>query len=221
MVNRVLWVDTSIKIHHPPFSTISMSPWLFSITCRLMSVVAVFFFNFFNIIAGCNFANNNLWQIIIASVTGANNNLWQIIIASVPGGACWESSCWSFLDEFDRCHDRGSLVWLGQVLRGMQKSLGKRWSRCSWSQRKRVSNKSLGVFLVTTSKHVCFHETRFQREHRVMNFNCPMRQWAKWVSESLKGASERSERSEAERCGASERSERCERTNVASDRVAR
>ena len=41
------------------------------------------------------------------------------------------------------------------------------------------------------------------------------------MSEPVNGASERSERSEAERCGASERSERCERTNVASDRVAR
>ena len=41
------------------------------------------------------------------------------------------------------------------------------------------------------------------------------------MSEPVNGASERSERSEAERCGVSERSERCERTNVASDRVAR
>ena len=40
------------------------------------------------------------------------------------------------------------------------------------------------------------------------------------MSEPVNGASERSERSEAERCGASERSERWERTNVASDRVA-
>ena len=40
------------------------------------------------------------------------------------------------------------------------------------------------------------------------------------MSEPVNGASERSERSAAERCGASERSERCERTNVASDRVA-
>ena len=44
-----------------------------------------------------------------------------------------------------------------------------------------------------------------------------MREWAKWVSKPVNGASERSE---AERCGGSERSERCERTNVASDRVA-
>ena len=36
----------------------------------------------------------------------------------------------------------------------------------------------------------------------------------------MNGASEQSERSEAERCGASERSERCERTNIVSDRVA-
>ena len=40
------------------------------------------------------------------------------------------------------------------------------------------------------------------------------------MSEPVNGASERSERSKAERCGASEPSERCERTNVASDRVA-
>ena len=40
------------------------------------------------------------------------------------------------------------------------------------------------------------------------------------MSEPVNGVSERSERSEAERCGASERSERCERTNIASDRVA-
>ena len=37
-------------------------------------------------------------------------------------------------------------------------------------------------------------------------FYCPTREWAKWVSEPVNGASERSER--------------CERTNVASDRVA-
>ena len=38
------------------------------------------------------------------------------------------------------------------------------------------------------------------------------------MSEPVNGASERSERSEAERCGASERSEQCERTNVAWER---
>ena len=51
-----------------------------------------------------------------------------------------------------------------------------------------------------------------------MNFNRPSREWAKWVSEPVNGASEWSERSEAERCGASEWSERCERTNVATRR---
>ena len=64
----------------------------------------------------------------------------------------------------------------------------------------------------------CSHKSRFQHEHRFMNFNCPTREWAKWVSEPVNGASEQSEHSEAECCGASER---CKRTNEASDRVAR
>ena len=52
-------------------------------------------------------------------------------------------------------------------------------------------------------------------------FQSPTREWAKWVSEPVKRASEQNEWSEAERCRASERSERCERTNVASDWVPR
>ena len=57
---------------------------------------------------------------------------------------------------------------------------------------------------------VLFCVTRLQHEHRFMNFNHPKREWAKWVSKLVNGASERNKRSEAERCGASERSERCE-----------
>ena len=61
-------------------------------------------------------------------------------------------------------------------------------------------------------KRVWFREKRSQCEHIFKNFNCPTREWAKWVSEPVNGASEQSKRSEAERCGASERSGASERT---------
>ena len=61
-------------------------------------------------------------------------------------------------------------------------------------------------------KRVRFCETCLQPEHIFENFNCPTREWAKWVSEPVNGASEQSERRErstAERVsgvsGASER----------------
>ena len=36
-------------------------------------------------------------------------------------------------------------------------------------------------------KRVCSCETHLQREHIFKNFNCPTREWAKWVSESVRG----------------------------------
>ena len=39
----------------------------------------------------------------------------------------------------------------------------------------------------------CSSETRFQHEHIFMNFSCPTREWAKWVSEPVNGLSKRSE----------------------------
>ena len=47
------------------------------------------------------------------------------------------------------------------------------WGRVSSEDEKRVSS--------------C--DTRSQREHILKNFNCPMREWAKWVSEPVNGAS--------------------------------
>ena len=82
---------------------------------------------------------------------------------------------------------------------------------------------------------VCSREARFQHEHRIMNFDHPMRERENWVSKPVNGASERGERSEAERFRASERSEQnelseqserserselCKQIDVASDRVA-
>ena len=52
-----------------------------------------------------------------------------------------------------------------------------------------------------------------------INFHCPTRDWAMWVSEPVNGASEQSKQSGAECYRASERSEQRERTNIASDRV--
>ena len=69
-------------------------------------------------------------------------------------------------------------------------------------------------------KHVCSCKTRSQREHIFKNFNCLTREWAKWVSKPVNGASEWSKHSEAERCEGSHQSERCEWTNVASNRLA-
>ena len=54
----------------------------------------------------------------------------------------------------------------------------------------------------------------------ICKFHCPMREWAKWVSVPLNGASEWSERSKVKHCVVSERSEWCKRTNIASDQVA-
>ena len=38
-------------------------------------------------------------------------------------------------------------------------------------------------------KRVCSRETRWQYEHIFKNFNCPTREWAKWVSAPMNGAS--------------------------------
>jgi len=46
----------------------------------------------------------------------------------------------------------------------------------------------IGCVSSDDKNHVSTCWTRFQHEHRFMNFNCPTREWAKWVSEPVNGA---------------------------------
>ena len=60
----------------------------------------------------------------------------------------------------------------------------------------------LGRVSSEEEKRVCSRWTRSQREHIFKNFNCPKREWAKWVSEPMNGAS-KSECRKAKLCRAS------------------
>ena len=61
---------------------------------------------------------------------------------------------------------------------------------------------------------------RIQSQHIFRNFNLSTREWAKWLSEPVYGAKERSECSVAQRCWVSEQREGCKQMNVARDQVA-
>ena len=128
-------------------------------------------------------------------------------------------------DRYDRASDRNQQTDTG---RGRQKhgrwkemirQIHTYWRKYRLKRRKierthKEWNWDFGRVSSERQKRVCSRETRWQYEHIFKNFNCPTREWAKWVSEPVNGASKHSEHSEVERCGASER------TNVASDRVA-
>ena len=77
-----------------------------------------------------------------------------------------------------------------------------------------LKNSDSGRVSSEDKKCVCSREMRTQNtEHIFKNFHFPTREWVKWVSKPMNGASKQSKHRKVERCGASKRSARCERTN--------
>ena len=62
----------------------------------------------------------------------------------------------------------------------------------------------MGSFSTDDKNLNCSRKKQLQFEHISMDFNCPAREWAKWVSELVNRASKQSKRSAAECWSAAE-----------------